>query len=32
MRICTECNGEFEDLFPDLSYFICENCLVEIEA
>lgn len=31
MKVCTECNQEFEDHTLDINYFICEECLIDIE-
>ncbi len=31
MKVCTECNQEYEDRTPQMSYFICEECLIDIE-
>lgn len=31
MIVCVECGEEFEDMQSSVSYFICENCLIEIE-
>ena len=31
MRVCTECSQEFEDWATTMSYFICDECLIDID-
>lgn len=31
MLICVECGEKFEDMDTSINYFICEDCLMDID-
>ncbi len=31
MLICVECGQDFEDMNMGVSYFICHECMIELE-